>query len=292
MSKSTSLLVAFAILILSGCATTGVDIDASRKELEKLNVLQVDASPEVELNSERFGRLESIVDSAGTAHLVGIDSKAQIHHIIVDSTGVSHDEVIGTLPKTVDNNKASFDIIEYPAGTIRIAVGETEYVRLISGGEWSRTGGNHCRQYLIHASTLFCAFVASGEEVGTAPRTDVNIGVILILPVAWPTTVRPGKLILAEWVDSSWVERTVIDPTTDWSADESDFEMGVDQHDMIHVVFGVRRGGIGCFMGGGYYSFGGGCSNLTEPEMRYARFALPANGLHGGAQGLARNSKH
>jgi hypothetical protein len=279
-SGGTALL---ALFLLIGCATTGVDLEAVRQKLESRNLLQVDVGPEVALSSVGFERLESIVDGTGAAHLAGIDVKGEIHHIVVGSTGESHDEVIGALPQTVERDKAALDIVEYPAGTIRIAAGDTEYARQIAGGEWSHTGGNPCRQYLVHMSSLFCAFVASGEEVGTAPRTDRTVGLIFILPIYWQNTVRPGKLVLAERVDASWVVRTVIDSATNLSTDEADFAIGVDRQDMVHVVFIAWRGGSTFFVGGGGYG-GGGAGSGPEFTVNYARFPFPAAGLKAGAR--------
>lgn len=282
--RSTALL---ALLLIPGCAGIDAEHDTYRKtlntQLEARNVLQVDVGPEVALSRAGFGRLESIIDSAGTAHLAGIDLKGGIHHIGVGLMGPAQDEVIGTLPQTVDRDKAALDIVEYPTGTIRIAAGDTEYARGIAGGEWSRTGGNPCRQYLIHTSSLFCAFVARGEVVGTPPRTDRSGGLIFVVPFWSSNTVRPGKLVIAERIDSSWVVRTVIDPATNWSADDTDVTIGVDRHNMVHVVFKAWRGGSTFVLGAAGY---GGVADRSGPNVtvNYAHFPFPAGGVKGGAR--------
>jgi len=262
-------------LLLGGCASS--DLDPYRRELEARHVVAVDVGPELTLTSAPFERLVSTIDSAGTAHVVGVLANLQIHHITIGLAGTLHDEVVGTMPPNSNIRRGALDIVEHPVGTIRIAAGDTEYWRAQSSGDWAHAAGNRCRQYLVRTASLYCAFVASGEDVGTAARTDVNVVLIFIVPIVWPNVVRPGKLVLAELVDESWVVRTAVDPGTNWSADEADFAAGVDQRDMAHLIFHAWRGGSQFLMG----PSGGGVAGGPSSELRYARFPLPVDGVRG-----------
>jgi hypothetical protein len=258
--------------------------DAIRQDLERRNVDQVEVGPELGLARARIVQLASTIDATEAAHLAGLDAKREVHHIVVDADGVSRAEVIGSLAAEAKVDMAALDIVEYPRGTIRIAAGDHEYSRSIVGGEWSRTGGNRCRQYLMHGASLYCAFVASGEEVGTAPRRDWSGLRIVILPLIWPKIVRPGKLVLAERVESSWIVRAVLDSADDWSADETDFAIGRDEQGLVHAVFCVWRGGT--IVGGTPAPIVGEVHTTSGPDrgVRYARVRLADDRTRSGAR--------
>lgn len=234
---------ALALAILSGCTT--VNLEPYRQDLESRHTLTVDASPERTLANAGFKRLASIIDSAGAAHIAGIDTSRQIHHIVVDGQSTSHDEIIGKLAgdKRSDIDRAALDIVEYPAGFLRIVAGEHEYSKPLSGGEWSRAPDNRCRTYLVGPESLFCLLMATGEEAGSPVRTDTDVAIIFIVPLFSRTALQPGKLALAELTNTSWQIRTVIDPDTEFSVVESDYFLAMDRRQVVHCFFKVWKGG-------------------------------------------------
>ena len=268
-------------IFLSGCATN-LEL---HKELESRNVLPLEVGPQLGLANISFVRLESWGDAAGTAHLAGIDSERQVHHIAVDPDGKSKDEVIGRLSPATEIFRSALDIVEYPVGTIRIAAGDIEFERPIADSQWTRFSGNRCRKYLVRQGSLYCAFVANGTEAQTTARTDTNIVLLIILPIVWQSTANPDKLVLAERIDSHWIVRAVVDSADDWSADEEDLAVAVDQHDMLNMIFRARRGGsmaLIVFGPGG----GGLAGKGPETEARYVHAPFPVED----SGGVTRNN--
>lgn len=264
-----------AVVLLAGCATDAkLKVAEIRQELEARSTARVELGPQQALTSARMERLVSTIDTAGAAHLAGIDSERKLHYIVVDGAGQSRESVVATLSNLGEVDAAALDIVEYPVGTIRIAAGDMEFTRPVAGGEWSQGNGNRCRQYVLHDTSLYCAFVASGEHVGTTAHTEVTWGIVIIFPVFWWNTTRPDKLVLAELVGNTWVVRTALDPANDMSARQTDFALGVDRQGNVHTVFSARHAGSTFFMVGGGVTLGA-IGAGPGVELRYGRFPLP-----------------
>jgi len=275
LHRRISALAFLAVLLLSGCAA---ELQAER------DVDQVDVGPELGLARARIKQLTSTVDSAGSVHLAGLTESGDVHYVVIDVNGTAHAEIIGKLPPGTGDT-AALDIIEYPPGTIRLSVGDTEHSRPLAGGEWSRFGGNRCRQYLVVGVSLYCAFVASGEEVGSAPRKDWSGYMLVILPFIWPKTVQPGKLVLAERGETSWTVRAVLDSANNWSAHERDFTVCADEQGMVHAVFRVWRGGTIHADQPGFFIIPPTSRTIgQEIEVRYAQVRLAEGRASGGTR--------
>jgi len=240
---------------------------------------ELDLGQEIVLQGQPAKSVTSLIGSDGHVHVFVLNERGDIHHIEVSTDKVVGHQPIGFAAGMVDSkgdpsNKLSIDAIEHPKGTLRLAVNGVQYVRQNSGASWQQVENSRCTRFLAFRERLYCAFIAKGEEIGSAKRTDRTFGLLILLPLYWSEEKRSDKLVVAEEKKGEWVIRAVVDPNEAFDVDP-DFLANIDSSGTIHLFyFGSRGGGFWGVIGG---AGGAGAFSFDQPSnMRFAHISADA----------------
>ena len=257
----------FSVMVCAGCASMAEhgllpDIQARRPP-------DVHLSPEIVLLEEKGfadgSSFKSIIGVDGRAHLFAVDRKNRIHHVEVFGNAVMLHEILGA----IEGDIAAMDVVEHPAGSLRVLAGDRQFIRSTSDQKWQEIRGNPCTRFIAAGDDLFCAFVANGKEFGSPVRRDWTVGWFILIPIAFWSDRMADKLVLAQETPNGWAIRAVFDPETEFSAG-SDFMAGTDRDGFLHFLYhasGKGRAFIVAFGPGG----GGAWGTGEVGEIRYAK---------------------
>ena len=258
----------FSVMLCAGCASMAErgllpDIQARRPPDVRL-------SPEIVLLEENGfadgSDFKSIITVDGRAHFFAADRKNRIHHVEVFGSAVLLREILGTM----EDGTLAMDVVEHPAGCLRVLAGGRLFVRLSSDTKWREIQGNLCERFIQAGDDLFCAFVADGGKIGAPVRRDWTVGWFILLPIVYWSDVTAHKLFLAQERQTGWAIRAVFDPKTELSA-RSDFMVGVDRLGFLHFLYRASGKGRWFFVGFGPGGGGGWGEDSLPMEIRYAR---------------------
>lgn len=260
-------LLALAVL-LSACGTVPLPPE-HQAELDARQAAEANLGEPVRLLDQPPVRVAGLISREGRAHVFAVDDSKTLQHIELEGQTVVRRERMGVLEE--DPRTIALHAIEWPPGTLRVAAGSSQFVRMAASPAWQETKGNRCSRFLIVAERLFCAFVINGEEVGSPKRTDVYGGLIIIVPFAIPVEKQSRKLVIAEATGEKWVVRAVLD--ADDPLDAGLRVIGADREGNVHVLYAVRRGGMLILF---FPAGGGGIGEEPESKLRYARIRSEA----------------
>jgi len=253
--------------ILYGCASL-----ASRGLLPEVKARrppEVDLGAELILLNEPVRFSTSLISTDGRAHVFVTNAKRQLQHIEIVGDKILTREFLGVFETA---RYPSLDAVEHPPGRLRVLVGDRQYVRTAPERDWQEVKGNRCTRFVPIGNDLFCAFVVKGEEVGAPKRTDVTVGLFILVPVVFWSDKQASKLVMAKESEDGWIICAVLDPETPRDADR-DFVVGTDSLGTLHFLYGASRGG-GVFVvaAAGYAD----ASGFLDPplELRYAQMGL------------------
>jgi hypothetical protein len=256
-------LLALAVLL---CACATALPPEHQAELDARHALDASLGEAMRLLERSPVRVAGLISRDGRAHVFGVDASKWLQHVEIDGNTVVTREHVATLAE--DPQAMSLSAIEWPPGTLRVAAGSSQFVRTAASPVWQEAKGNRCARFLPVAGRLFCAFVISGEEIGSPKRTDVYGGLIIIIPFAIPVEKQSRKLVIAEATGEQWVVRTVLD--VDDPLDAVPVEIGSDGQGNVHVLYYVKRGGMLILF---FPAGGGGIGEEPESKLRYARIS-------------------
>lgn len=262
--------------VLGGCAT-----QAARGHLSEVVARRqpsVRLGPIVTLSDRVPRSAASVVTADGRLHVVAVDREGWVGYLEIRDEGVVIEERLGRLAASAFEPAPVLDVVEHPAGALRVLAGDRGFRRPAGGSTWEEIPDNRCARFLPTADRLLCAFVVDGTEVSAPQRTDVSGGLLLVVPVVWWTHETADKLVVAEETDAGWELRWVVDPDTTLDA-ETDFLAGMDLDGTIHLIFAEGRGG-GYFIAAGGP---GGAGALAGGPASHLRHAVAATGERNGA---------
>jgi hypothetical protein len=253
---------------LSACGTVPLPPEY-QAELDARQASDVRVGELMRLLDQPPVRVGGLVSQDGRVHVFAVDASKALQHIELEGQTIVKRERVGTLDE--EPRPIAFHGIEWPPGTLRVAAGESQFVREAASAAWSEVKGNRCMRFLTVGGRLFCAFVINGEEVASPKRTDLYGGLIIVVPFAIPIEKQSRKLVIADGVAGQWIVRAVVD--ADDPLDARGFTVGADREGNVHVLYGVGRGG------GMYLLFpagGGGIWEEPRIQLRYARVGSEA----------------
>lgn len=243
---------------------------------------EIRVGQEMVLQVQSAKAVTSLIGSDGYVQVFALNEHGDIRHFEVSADKVVSQQLIGVATGMVDSKgdpstQLSIDAIEHPKGTLRVVVNGVQYVRQNPGASWQQAQNSRCVRFLAFREKLYCAFIAKGNEIGSAKRTDRTFGLLIILPLYWSEEKRSDKLVLAEEKNGEWVVRAVVDPNEPFDIDP-DFFASVDASGAIQFFyFGSRGGGFWGIVGG---AGGAGAFSFATPSaMRFAQ--VSANALVG-----------
>ena len=229
----------------------------------------VHLSPEIVLLEENGfadgSNFKSIITADGRAHLFAADRKNRIHHVEVFGSAVLLHEILGM----IEDGIPAMDVVEHPAGCLRVLAGDRQFVRLPLNTKWHEIQGNLCERFIKAGDDLFCAFVADGGKIGAPVRRDWTVGWFILIPIAFWSDRIADKLVLAQETPNGWTICAVFDPNTELSAC-SDFMVDADRLGFFHFLYRASGEGRWFFVGFGPGGGGGWGESSLPTEIRYA----------------------
>lgn len=211
-----------------------------------------------------------LVSSDGSIHVFAADEERKFYHLEINRDGVVRREILGKLDNSAE--EVAIDAVEQAAGTLRVLIGDRQYLRSRPDAPWREIRENRCVRFLVAGERLFCGFKISGAEIEAPKRKDVSVGLFVVLPIVYWSNMQAEKLVLAQEIDGQWMIRAVFDADTILDAD-NDFVLQTDVRGVVHALYYNSRGGTVWAAVGGPGGAMGGASGF-KPELRHASLLL------------------
>jgi hypothetical protein len=257
-----------AVCVTSACVTTdtprirAVELGA---QLDSRAAIEARVSEPVRLLDQNVARAVVLPAADEVVRILALDNRGTIHHVLLDRDGRVSREAIGVVEPA---GPQTFDAVEWPPGVVRVIAGASQFIRSRDDPTWKENKGNLCHRFVTASNRLYCAFLMSGETLGSPKRTDWHGGLLFIIPFAIPSSHQSTKLVLAEETSEGWVTRVVLDAEDDLDT-QPEFVISADNGGNIHFVYTVKGGGSLWLL-----PLGGG--DIASPRLRYAQLDAKA----------------
>jgi hypothetical protein len=230
------------VALIAGCATVLPELPPDGRPAPRL---EIGAPVQVLDSAPRW--FDATLDDEGRAHMLWVDEQKNAMWAIVDRDGVRlQEKVTGDVavssPFSADEDAVPPLLIAVDAkGRPHAVVGNRHFLR--DEGQWRELGHVHCDRLVRAGEFIACAFIATGQKVGTEGEWTwgflplVGYGGGAILPM--PLHIHPAKMVVAFWADGAWSRWSVIDADGPGMAQRwlASPQLQTDRLGNVHVVY-------------------------------------------------------